>query len=37
VALFLALKIGHFILKVVFGFIGLAAMAGAVWWFFLKH
>jgi hypothetical protein len=37
VALFLAIKIGHFILRLVFGLIGLAAIAGAVWWFFLKH
>jgi hypothetical protein len=37
VALFLAIKIGHAILRLVFGLIGLAAIAGAVWWFFLKH
>ena len=37
VALFLAIKIGHFILRLVFGLVGLAAIVGAVWWFFLKH
>jgi hypothetical protein len=37
VALFLAIKIGHFILRLVFGLIGLAAIVGAVWWFFLRH
>lgn len=35
-ALFLALKIAHVIFKMVFGLIGLAAIGGAVWWFFLK-
>jgi hypothetical protein len=37
VALFLAIKIGHAIFRLVFGLIGLAAIGGAVWWFFLKH
>jgi hypothetical protein len=37
VALFLAIKIGHAILRLVFGLIGLAAIVGAVWWLFLKH
>jgi len=37
VALFLALKIGHAILRLVIGLIGLAAIGGAAWWFFLKH
>jgi hypothetical protein len=37
VALLLAMKIGHAILRLVFGLIGLAAVAAAVWWFFLKH
>ena len=36
-ALFLAIKIGHAILRLVFGLIGLAAIVGAIWWFFLKH
>jgi hypothetical protein len=37
VALFLAIKIGHAILRLVFALIGLVAIGGAVWWFFLKH
>jgi hypothetical protein len=37
VALFLAIKIGHAILRLVFSLIGLAAILAAVWWFFLKH
>ena len=37
VALFLAIKIGRAILRLVFGLIGLAAIVGAVWWLFLKH
>ena len=37
VALFLAIKLGHAILRLVLGLIGLAAIVGAVWWFFLKH
>ena len=35
-ALFLATKIAHAIFRLVFGLIGLAAVAGAVWWFFLR-
>ena len=37
VALVLAIKIGHAMLRLVFGLIGVAAIVGAVWWFFLKH
>lgn len=38
VALLLAMKIGHAILRLLFGVIGLAAVGGAIWWFFLlKH
>jgi hypothetical protein len=36
-ALILAIKIGHAILRLVFGLIGLAAIGGAVWWLFLQH
>ena len=36
VALFLAIKITRAIFRLVFGLIGLAAIAGAVWWFFLR-
>jgi hypothetical protein len=37
VALILAIKIGHVILRLVFGLIGVAVIIGAVWWFFLEH
>ena len=37
VALILAIKIGHAILRLVVGLIGLAAIGGALWWLFLKH
>ena len=37
VELFLAIKLGHAILRLVFGLIGFAAIVGAVRWFFLKH
>jgi hypothetical protein len=37
VALFLGIKLGYAILRLVLGLIGLAAIVGAVWWFFLKH
>ena len=37
VALILAIKIGHAILRLVFGLIGVAVIVGAVWWFFLEH
>lgn len=37
VVLFLALKLGHVILKLVFGLIGIAVVVGAVLWFGLNH
>ena len=37
IALFLAIKITRAILRLVFGLIGLVAIGGAIWWFFLKH
>ena len=36
-ALFVAIKITRAILRLVFGLIGLAAIGGAVWWFFMQH
>ena len=36
-ALFLAVKITRAILRLVFVLSGLAAIGGAVWWFFLQH
>ena len=35
-ALILAIKIGHFIVRLLLGLIALAAIGGAVWWFFLR-
>ena len=37
IALFLAFKVAKFILKVFLVLAGLAAVGGAVWWFFLRH
>jgi len=37
VALVLAIKIAHFLTRLLLGLIALAAIGGAVWWFFLKH
>jgi hypothetical protein len=37
VALFLAMKFGHVILKLVFGLVGLAVIVGGVWWFGFNH
>ena len=37
VTLFLAMKIGHVLFRLLFGLIGVAAIVGAVWWCFLKH
>ena len=35
-ALILAIKIGHFIVRLLLGLIALVAIGGAVWWFFLR-
>ena len=37
VALILALKVAHFIIRLILGVIALAAIGGAVWWFFLRQ
>jgi hypothetical protein len=37
VSLWLAFKIAHFVIKLVCGLFVLAAIAAAVWWFFLRH
>ena len=37
VALLIATKVGHAILKLILGLMGIAALAAAVWWFFLRH
>jgi hypothetical protein len=36
-ALILAIKVAHFIARVLLVLIALAAIGGAVWWFFLRH
>jgi hypothetical protein len=35
-ALFLAIKIAHIIIRVLLVLVGLAAIGAAVWWFFLR-
>jgi hypothetical protein len=37
VALILAMKVAHFIIRLILGLIALAALGGAAWWFFLRH
>ena len=36
-ALILAMKVAHFIIRMILGLIALTAIGGAVWWFFLRH
>ena len=36
-ALFVAIKVGRFIMKVIFGLIALALLGGAAWWFLLRQ
>ena len=36
VALILAIKIAHFLTRLLLGLIALTAIGGAVWWFFLR-
>ena len=37
VALILAMKVAHFIIRLILGLIALAALGGAAWWFFLRQ
>jgi hypothetical protein len=37
VALILAVKVAHFLIRLVLGLIALTAIGGAVWWFFLRQ
>jgi hypothetical protein len=36
-ALFIAMKVGQVIIRVIFGLIGLALLAGAAWWLLARH
>jgi hypothetical protein len=36
-ALILAIKIAHVIIRMIFALLGLAAIGTAVWWFFLRQ
>jgi hypothetical protein len=36
-ALFVAVKIGHFLLRIVLGLIALICVAAAIWWFFFRQ
>ena len=37
IALFVAIKVGEVVMKLLFGLIGLALLGGAGWWFFLRQ
>jgi hypothetical protein len=37
IALFVAIKIGQVMIRLLFGFIGLALLGGVVWWFLVRH
>ena len=37
IGLLVAIKVGKVILKLIFGLISVALLAGVVWWFFLRH
>ena len=37
IALYVFIKIEHFLLRLLMGFVGLAAVAFIGWWFFLRH
>jgi len=37
IALFVAIKVGQVMIRLLFGLIGLALLGGAVWWFLVRH
>jgi hypothetical protein len=37
IALFVAIKVGQIMIKLLFGLIGLVLIGGAVWWFLVRH
>jgi hypothetical protein len=34
--LYVAFKVGRFLLQILFGLVGLALLGGSVWWFFFR-
>jgi hypothetical protein len=37
IAVFVAIKVGQVMIRLLFGLIGLALLGGAVWWFLVRH
>jgi len=37
VALILAIKVAHFLIRLVLALIAVAAIGGAIWWFFIRQ
>ena len=37
IALFVAIRVGQAMIKLLFGLIGVAILGGAVWWFLVRH
>ena len=37
IALFIAIRIGQVMIRLLFGLIGLALLGGTVWWFLARH
>jgi len=37
IALFVAIKVGEVVMKLLFGLVGLALLGGAGWWFFVRQ
>jgi hypothetical protein len=37
IALCVAVKVGQLVVRLLFGFIGLALIGAAVWWFLVRH
>ena len=35
--LYVAFRVGHFLLKMLFGLLGVALLVTVFWWLFLKH
>ena len=37
IALFVAIRVGQVMIRLLFGLIGFALLGGAAWWFFVRH